>query len=101
MKIINIKNKALKSAFLTVLFYVIYFLTSTIAEQFQKSGPCNPGLGMIVLLFLPIITVILLIFNLIKYYSQHKQYLKFSIFIHLLALLFFFSFYIYVSMENN
>jgi len=76
MKIINIKNKALKSAFLTVLFYVIYFLTSTIAEQ-------------------------LLIFNLIKYYLQHKQYLKFSIFIHLFALLFFFSFYIYVSMENN
>jgi hypothetical protein len=78
MKIINIKKKALKSAILTVLFYVIYFLTSTIAEQFQKSI-CNPGLGMIVLLFLPIITFILLIFNLIKYYSQHKQYLKFSI----------------------
>lgn len=36
MKIINIKNKALKSAFLTVLFYVIYFFNKYYCRTISK-----------------------------------------------------------------
>jgi glucan phosphoethanolaminetransferase (alkaline phosphatase superfamily) len=97
IKFLNIKNESFKSAVKTVLFYAIYYLVSTIAEQFQKTGPCNPGLGMILLFFLPFITFILLIINLIKYKFYLKKYLKFSIIIHFVALLFFLSFYIYIT----
>lgn len=97
MKFLNIKNESFKSVLKTVLFYLLYYLTSTIAEYLQKSGPCNPGLGMLLLFCLPFITSILLIINLIKYKFYYKKFLKFSIIIHFIALLFYLSFYIYLT----
>lgn len=97
MKFLNIKNEAYKSALKTILFYLLYYIISTIAEYFQKTGPCNPGLGMITLFFLPFITFILLIINLIKYKFYNNKFLKFSIIIHFIALLFFLLIYIYIT----
>ncbi|WP_225685730.1 hypothetical protein [Chryseobacterium tagetis] len=64
--ILNSKNKALQSAILTIAFYIVYYLLSLLGEYFDKTGPCNPGLGILLLMFLPIVTLALLIVNLIN-----------------------------------
>lgn len=97
MEFLSFKNKTFKSIILTLLFYLTYFLTSIIAEQFHKSGPCNPGLGIIILFFLPLITTLLLIINLIKYYHYEKKHLYGSVLIHSIATLCFLFFYIYIT----
>ncbi|MCE3076101.1 hypothetical protein [Chryseobacterium gwangjuense] len=95
--ILNIKNKALQSAILTIAFYIAYYLLSLLGEYFDKTGPCTPGLGILLLMFLPIVTLALLIVNLIKYYYYHEKHLKYSILIHGLVLLSLLCFYIYIS----
>ena len=93
----NIKNKALQSAILTIVFYLAYYLLSLLGEYFDKTGPCTPGLGVLLLIFLPILTLILLIVNLIKYYSRNEKHLKYSILIHGLVFLSLLCVYIYIS----
>jgi len=87
------KHKSLKSAIQTILFYGVYFLLSYIAEYFVKSGACTPGLGFILLSFLPFLILILFIINLIRYFAHQKKHVQFSLIIHTLVLFFFFVYF--------
>lgn len=93
------KHQSLKSAIQTLLFYSFYFLLSYIAEFFVKSGACTPGLGFLLLLFLPVLSLILFFVNLIRYFAYQKKYVQFSVIIHSLVLFLFIVYYLAIS--NN
>jgi hypothetical protein len=90
-------NKTVKNTVLTLLFYGLYFLLSYIAEYFVKSGPCTPGLGILLLIFLPFLSLFLCIASLIRYFSYQKKYVRFSLIIHSVMLVLFFVYFLAIS----
>lgn len=72
-----------------ILFYAIYLSLALILEKISPSGPCTPSFGILMLIFLPIVTIILLIIFVINYFYNNKKQLKISILIHILILLIF------------
>lgn len=95
MKFLNIKNEAYKSIALTILFYVIYTSLGLILEKTSPSGPCTPSFGILMLIFLPIVTIILLIIFIINYFYNNKKHLKIGILIHILILLIFLVYFLF------
>jgi len=80
-------NKFIETSwFKSLLFYliagpvVVYIIKS---GQF-KSGPCNPGLDVLSLLLLVLISFILMLVNLIKIIRKGRNYLP-PFLVHLLA----------------
>ena len=90
-------NKTVKNTVLTLLFYGLYFLLSYIAEYFVKSGLCTPGLGILLLIFLPFLSLFLCIASLIRYFSYQMKYVRFSLIIHSVMLVLFFVYFLAVS----
>jgi hypothetical protein len=72
-----------KRAIIIALFYILYFSVPWVAGHFSPSGPCTPGLGVILLLFLPLINIAWLIIEVIK--SLRDQKLSVELIIQLIV----------------
>jgi hypothetical protein len=53
--------KFFKAGWPSLLFYTFYSLIALILEKLYPSGPCTPRLGIMLFLFLPAVTITLLI----------------------------------------
>ncbi len=61
---IDFKNPTSKNTILTLLFYLSVIIVVAILNQYSPSGPCNPGLGILLLIFvLFLMTPILFVIN--------------------------------------
>ncbi|WP_431210897.1 hypothetical protein ACQ86N_33830 [Puia sp. P3] len=49
----------------TVIFYAVYCVAAWVLERVAPSGPCTPGLGVMVLIFTPMVGLALFLFSLI------------------------------------
>jgi len=58
-------HKGRKYTIWTVIFYVIYGLAAWVGERISPSGPCIPGLGVMILIFTPMVAAGLFLFSLI------------------------------------
>jgi len=67
-----------------ILFYIIGLLFCFVLEKVSPSGPCNPGLGMLLFLVFIIAAFILLIVTLHKLTRQGRIYRK-ALFVHALG----------------
>jgi Na+/melibiose symporter-like transporter len=72
----------LSNIFLAVLFYVVAALVIYFIEEWMPSQMCNPGLGMLLFLLMPVVSSILFTRALIKDVSNDKVTFRGSTIIH-------------------
>jgi hypothetical protein len=84
----KIENPKYKSAFLTILFYVILCFLITIRYAIFPSGIALMVLETIAPIILPLLSVIFLVINIWKYYYRAKINII-SIIIHSTVILFY------------
>lgn len=84
----KIENPKYKSAFLTILFYVILWFLIAIRYRIFPSGTGLMIIETIAPIILPLLSLIFLLVNIWKYYSRAKTNI-FSILIHLTVILFY------------
>jgi hypothetical protein len=65
-----------------ILFYVVYVIAILIADKMVPSGPCTPGLGFFLFLLLVLISVVLFLKDLYKYYREPEKSRLYCILIH-------------------
>ena len=75
-----------KASTITLLFYVVMAAAIYVANIKSPSGPCNPGMGFILTLFLPVISLILLLVNFVSVIKGRKSQII-PIVMHLVALI--------------
>jgi hypothetical protein len=93
-------DKEQKSIVPTIAFYALSALTIFILNRMEPSGPCNPGLGILLLLFLPIISVGLLARNIFNALTKQTPNGR-VIVVHLTIMIFFLLFYRLALFENT
>jgi hypothetical protein len=67
-------NRGKKYTLLTTLFYLLFLPLVPILEHYWPSGPCNPGLGILLLLLLPIVAALGLIISLVGRLKGNRAY---------------------------
>ncbi len=82
-------KKGIRKIVLTLVFYLIAFVSFSLLNKASPSGPCTPGLGIMSLLLLPFISAVLFIINIIKAAKGNKTN-TISAIIHLLVVVGFF-----------
>jgi uncharacterized membrane protein len=85
MEALNGKNNP-KKIVPTIILYVIAFISFLVFSKTSPNGPCNPGLGLIIFLFIGVFALLLLVVNIYKLIKYGKQYLT-KVLIHLIALI--------------
>jgi uncharacterized membrane-anchored protein len=60
------RNSVIKNVGLTLLFYGAYALLVFVTDKNSPSGPCTPGIGIMLLLLLPFVSGILCLKKFIK-----------------------------------
>lgn len=70
----------------TIILYVIAFISFLVFSKTSPNGPCNPGLGLLIFLFIGAFALVLLAVNAYKLIRHGKQYLT-KVLIHLIALI--------------
>ena len=84
---IDFNNLTAQNTILTLLFYVSIIITVAILNQYSPSGPCNPGLGILLLMFvLFLMTPILFVINFNKTKKGDKTN-RYSALIHFIVLI--------------
>jgi hypothetical protein len=63
-----------KSLLFTIGFYVFYIIATAIAGEIDRGGPCAPGLGAMMLLFLMPLSIIMLVASVILHFSGTGNY---------------------------
>lgn len=74
-----------KNSLYTAIFYGIAIGCILLSEYLVPSGPCTPGLGILLALFLPIISFVLLLKNTFIFFKGNNKVVG-SLFIHLIAI---------------
>jgi hypothetical protein len=82
----DFKNPTLRKVGLTLLFYLVSGISIYLMDKSMPSGPCTPGLGMLAFMFLPIVSLVLLLINSFKIYKGDKTNI-FSALLHLLFII--------------
>ena len=82
-------KKGIRKIVLTLLFYLIAFVSFSLLNKASPSGPCNPGLGIMSLLLLPFISAILFLKNIIRANKGDKTNIISAV-IHLIVVVGFF-----------
>jgi hypothetical protein len=57
------QTNSFKPAFLTIVMYAIFLGLIAAAEAWSPSGSCTPGLGLMLLLLLPIVSLVLFLIS--------------------------------------
>ncbi|AHM63199.1 hypothetical protein D770_24770 [Flammeovirgaceae bacterium 311] len=73
-----------KHAIPATVGYVLSIVAFFILNRLAPSGPCTPGPGILILVVLPVISFVLLIYNLIQRFRSGEPN-KIVIWIHLLV----------------
>ena len=58
----------------TLVLYALLALAAYILDRVSPSGPCNPGMGVIVILFTPFLSAILFIVELVLTLKGRKSH---------------------------
>jgi hypothetical protein len=82
----SLKKPLLKKVGLTLLFYSLAATSIYLLNKAEPSGPCTPGLGIMLLLLLPFISAVLFVVNSIKTYKGSKSNMLSAV-IHLLVVI--------------
>ncbi len=95
----KIENPKYKSAFLTMLFYVVLWFLIVIRYVIYPSGTVLMVLETIAPIILPLLSLIFLMINIWKYYNRNKTNII-SIIIHSLVVLLYLIFMIKIFIRN-
>ena len=82
----KIENPKYRSAFLTILFYIIFYCLIAIIYNLKPSGMLWFTLETVIPILLPLISFVFLLINIWKYNNKAKTNI-FSIFIHTTVIL--------------
>lgn len=72
----------------TIAFYALFALIVFVLNKIAPSGPCTPGPGILLLLFLPIISIGLLVRNIFNALTKQTSNGR-VILVHLVIMIFF------------
>jgi len=75
-----------RRAFVAGMIYIVFFVTAWLTNLSSPSGPCTPGLGLLMLFLLPLLNIIWLIIDLVE--SAKAQKFDRIILAHSIVLLF-------------
>jgi high-affinity K+ transport system ATPase subunit B len=80
------RSPKILNLFKTVTYYLVVIAIACILNKLDPGGVCTPGPVMIVLLFAPLITLILVIRN-FYLLSKNKKEQALSLYVHVIVLL--------------
>jgi hypothetical protein len=77
-------NLIIKDALPSLGFYLIYIAVVALLEKLDPTGMCTPGVGMVLVLLLPLFSVTLLLKNAFQVFIFHQPQ-RTAMLLHLLA----------------
>ncbi len=80
-----LQNKTIRKTGQTLLFYLVAFGLINYLAYLYPSGPCNPGLGIMLIFLLPVFSLFLCIYNAVKVGNDKTN--KPSAIIHLIVVI--------------
>lgn len=81
-------HKSIRNAVLTILFYVVAALAVCQLNKVSPSGPCTPGMGLLLFVLVLGVSFMLLVYNLYQVIFKDRRYLH-SMIVHGIAWLVF------------
>jgi hypothetical protein len=79
---------------ITIGLYLVFFTVAFLLGKQYPSGPCNPGLDVLLFLFLPVPIITLLLFHLVKAANGNRSD-GIPVMIHLIVLILYTLFFLF------